>query len=348
MKKRILLILIAACTGFVISGHAQNTNDQKIVLITLDGYRWQELFTGADPLLIANKKYVSDTTSLKKEYWRTSPKERREALMPFVWGKVAEMGQIHGNRKYGSKVNVTNGMWFSYPGYNEVLTGKPDDKNIDSNSKKYNPNVTILEKLNKSPKYSGKVAAFASWDVFPYIINDKRSGVPVNAGFDTAKGDDLSETEKFINKIEFQTPSPFGMSARLDVFTDQLALEYMKRKHPDIIYIANDETDDFAHQGNYTAYLDAARHADAFFKELWEYTQNDPYYKGKTTFILTADHGRGAEPLDNWRDHGTEIKGADQVWFIFYGNQIKSTGEVKTEEQLYSTQVVKEIESLLK
>ncbi len=76
-----------------------------------------------------------------------------------------------------------------------LLTGKADDERINSNDKMNNPNVTILEKLNKSAAYEGKVAAFGSWDVFPYIINEHRSGVPVNSGFEKAEGDNLTETE---------------------------------------------------------------------------------------------------------------------------------------------------------
>ena len=58
--------------------------------------------------------------------------------MPFVWTQVVKMGQIHGNRTLGSKVNLTNGMWFSYPGYNEILCGRADDQRIDSNAKTLN------------------------------------------------------------------------------------------------------------------------------------------------------------------------------------------------------------------
>src|SRR5699024_9326815 len=139
---------------------------------------------------------------------------------------------------------------FSYPGYNEILTGEADDERINSNEKMNNPNITILEELNNSEAYAGKVAAFGSWDVFPYIINEQRSGVPVNAGFEKSKGDDLTKIEQFLNKAQPNTPSPWG-SVRLDMFTHNYALEYMKRKHPDMVYIAYGETDDFAHGGNY-------------------------------------------------------------------------------------------------
>ncbi|MDR9366135.1 MAG: hypothetical protein RI575_12400 [Balneolaceae bacterium] len=339
----VILILL---TAGVPSLKAQNSNDQKVIIVTLDGLRWQELFTGADAKLIGNEKYVSDSLSLKKKFWQDTPEERREALMPFVWNEIVKMGRIHGNREVGSKMNLTNNMWFSYPGYNEILTGQPDDERIDSNSKIPNPNVTILEKLNKSNAYRGKVAAFGSWDVFPYIMNEQRSGVYVNAGFEPAKGENLSEIELFLNKAQPNTPSPWG-SVRLDIFTHQYALEYMKRMHPDIVYIAYGETDDFAHGGNYQAYLNSAHSTDQFLEELWSYTQSDPYYRGKTAFILTTDHGRGTEPLDTWRSHGTDIEGADEVWLMAYGAGIEALGEVKEEEQLYTPKVVEIVESLV-
>ena len=58
--------------------------------------------------------------------------------------------------------------------------------------------LTILEKLNDSDRFKGKVAAFSSWDVFPYIINDKRSGVPVNAGYTLMTDPNASDAELLI------------------------------------------------------------------------------------------------------------------------------------------------------
>ncbi|MFI2743307.1 alkaline phosphatase family protein [Zhouia sp. PK063] len=344
MKKIKALILILICLN-TIQSIAQTKSSPKVVLITLDGYRWQELFTGADEQLISNKKYVNDTIALKQKYWRNSAEERRQILMPFLWKKAVTMGEFYGNRNKNSKVNLTNHMWFSYPGYNEILTGKADDQNITSNDKMENPNVTFLETFNNG-KYKNKVAAFASWDVFPYIINEKRSGIPVNAGLDTVSGKNLTSIEKFLNAIAPEIPSPFGTSARLDFITDHYALEYMKRKHPDVVYIANDETDDFAHQGNYTKYLNAAHEADDFLKQLWNYIQNDPYYKDQTTIILTTDHGRGTIPLDNWRSHGSNIENADQTWMIIFGAKAKPLGETKN-NQHYTIEIAQKMKEIL-
>lgn len=339
MKKSILLTSLFVL--FFLGTTAQQsraTKKPKIVLITLDGFRWQELFTGADANLIENKDFVHDAAELKTKFWRNTPAERRAVLMPFLWNKATQMGQFHGNRNEGSNVNLTNSMWFSYPGYNEILTGSPDDKRIASNDKFNNPNTTVLEKINNMSQYKGKVAAFGSWDVFPYIINEERSGIPVNAGFESATGNALSPNEIFMNELQTQIPSPFG-SVRLDAFTAHYALEYMKKEHPELVYISLGETDDFAHEGNYNAYLTSANNTDALIKQLWDFTQSDPFYKDNTVFILSTDHGRGTQPLETWKHHGSEIVGADQVWFVVFGNNVEALGEVKTTEQFFSTQI---------
>ena len=107
---------------------------------------------------------------------------RQEKLVPFLGTFISNNGILIGNRNEGSNIKLTNDQLFSYPGYNEILTGRADSS-ITSNDKIYNKNKTILELLNMDKNYAGKVAAFASWDVFPFIINDKRSGIPVSAGY---------------------------------------------------------------------------------------------------------------------------------------------------------------------
>ncbi|MCL6266948.1 sulfatase-like hydrolase/transferase [Flagellimonas myxillae] len=341
-SRKLWLAIFAFCS---IGVFAQNSEPPKVVLITLDGFRWQELFTGADSLLIANKEYVHDTTQLKKSFWRASAKERRTALMPFFWSKVPTMGQLHGNRLLGSKMNLTNTMWFSYPGYNEILTGAADDARITSNDKFNNPNITVLERYNKTESGKGKVAAFGSWDVFPFIVNEERSGVPVNAGFESATNNP-NEREQFLNKLQEQIPSPWG-SVRLDAFTHHFALEHMKKAHPKLVYISYGETDDFAHEGDYQAYLKSAHNTDGLIKEIWEYTQKDEFYKDQTVFIISTDHGRGTQPLHTWTGHGSKIKGADQVWLVVFGKGIPPLGEAEGEKQWYTNQIAPTILDIL-
>lgn len=343
MKQYILTFFIAALCWNV---QAQKNKTENIVIITLDGFRWQELFYGADSLLIANKEFTHDQDEIKKRFWAASAEERRKKLLPFLWNEFSSQGQLLGNRKLGNLVNCSNSMWFSYPGYNEILSGFADDQRINSNDKIDNPNVTVLEFLNNQSSYKGKVAAFGSWDVFPFIINRKRSNIPINAGFETSSSPDLTEREKFLNEIQSQIPAIWG-GVRYDAFTHHYAMEYVKKKTPKVLYISYGETDDFAHDGDYSAYLRSAYQTDQFIAKWWRFFQNHPQYKGKTTILITTDHGRGTQPIESWKSHGSKIKDAGEIWMAAIGPDTPAKGEVKEKMQLYQNQLAKTAAALL-
>ena len=265
MRKKAIWLFLWVLT-FNGDAFGQGQMPENIFIITLDGLRWQELFFGADTVLIENENFVRDISALKEKYLLKNYEERRSQLMPWFWSTLVNEGALMGNRLLGSKVNLTNKYWFSYPGYNEILTGFADST-INSNDKIWNPNKTILEHLNQITTYQGKVAAFASWDVFPFIINEERSGVTVNAGFEPAAyGIAISEREAFLNELQASTPSPWA-SVRLDVFTHHYAKEYVQKMHPRVVYIGYGETDDFAHDAEYDQYLNAANRTDYFISD---------------------------------------------------------------------------------
>ena len=58
--KRILLTLLIT----LITSPMMLKAEQKVILVTVDGYRWQELFGGADSLLI-NQKEFGDVNRMK-------------------------------------------------------------------------------------------------------------------------------------------------------------------------------------------------------------------------------------------------------------------------------------------
>lgn len=345
MKSLLPLLVFVSAVLLAIAASAQERQAENVFLITLDGLRWEELFGGADDSLMVDLRFVRDTAALKASFDADSREARREKLLPWFWSTLAHEGQLIGNRWLGNKANLTNFMWFSYPGYNEILTGY-SDPNIKTNDKIPNPNITVLEWLHRKPEFAGKVVAFGSWDVFPYIINEERSGIPVNAGFRKATGPGLSERERFLNELQDQTPSPWS-SVRLDAFTHHYALEYIKRAQPRVVYIAYGETDDFAHDGRYDHYLHAARRNDAFIQELWEYCQQQPFYAGKTAFVITTDHGRGDLPKKEWTSHGKIIKGSNAIWVGLLGPGIPALGERKGTAQFWQNQIAKTVAALL-
>ena len=321
--------------------HAQHKT-QNIVIVTLDGMRWQEIFGGVDSALVVNKRFTNDSAQITKNFWSDDVTERRRKLFPFLWGTVQQHGQLYGNRRAGSFVNNANPYWFSYPGYNEIFTGYPDTA-INSNDKNMNPNENVLEFINKQDAYHGKVAVFSTWDCFPYILNKWRSGIYVNADIDTLHFN--APALQLINDMQFLSPKPIDV--RPDLITYLAGREYFKAYKPKVLYIAFDETDDFAHGGTYDQYLKAAHAEDAMIADLWNTIQSSPGYKDNTTLLIACDHGRGDKIKEQWTSHGSKIEGSNQIWIAVMGPDTKPLGEVKNNPQLYQKQLAATIAALL-
>src|SRR5436853_434254 len=71
---------------------------ENVIIVTLDGFRWQEVFGGADETLLdARSGGVRDVAGLKRRFWRPTAAQRRTALLPFFWNTVAKEGQVFGD-----------------------------------------------------------------------------------------------------------------------------------------------------------------------------------------------------------------------------------------------------------
>ncbi len=330
----IYLLLFGNCV-------AQTKNSENIVIVTLDGMRWQEIFGGADSLLCFDTTAVYSYKYAQSHFWAPTAIERRKKLMPFFWTEIASKGMLLGNRVYNNKVNNANRYWFSYPGYNEIFTGYPDT-NVNSNDKIPNPNETVFEYLNKMPEYKAKVAVFGSWDVYASIFNEARSGLVLNDGFRDLRGN-LTERQQLFNKMQHEMPIIFHGGERLDVATFHIAFEYMKVNKPKLIYFGFGDTDEFAHGGMYDFYLDAAQHADDWIHQIWNFIQATPGYADKTTLIITTDHGRGSAEGGNWKHHGEKIHNAGEIWIAAIGPSVPAIGEAKTAAQYQQGQIAASI-----
>ena len=342
--KRVLLTFLLSILLIPVSIDAK-LKTRNVILITLDGIRWQEVFSGADSALIFNETFTKDSANVVKKFWDDSSSRSRQKLMPFFWNEIANHGQLYGNVNKSSVVELKNPYWFSYPGYSEILVGYVDSTR-NSNARENNPNITVLEYIHDQPGFDGKVAAFCSWDVFDYIINEKRAGFLVNSGMERLEETHGSQKAELLNELMFQISVPWG-SVRFDAFTYHYAFDYLKRQNPRLLYIAFDETDEYAHEGKYGQYLKAANALDGFIENIWDWVQSDDRYKNKTTLIMTTDHGRGEEPIDYWSHHGSNVKGAEKVWIAVMGPDTPATGEANNSRTIYSTQIANTISSLL-
>jgi len=100
-------LLVAAMLASPIeaqTGLPRPLKTQNVFLIVSDGLRWQEIFTGADSLLMNHEHggIWDNEDTLRRAFWRATPAERRAALFPFLWGTVAKSGQLIGNQLEGS------------------------------------------------------------------------------------------------------------------------------------------------------------------------------------------------------------------------------------------------------
>ncbi len=118
-----------------------------------------------------------------------------------------------------------------------MLCGVTDDEHIFDNRKQYNPNRSVLELAEACSEYKDRVNAVASWDVIPYILNYRRSELPV----------------------DFRSPHRVSKQVRNDSVTLNRALKTLMEKHPKLLFVEFCETDYYGHHGKWQEYLNAAR-----------------------------------------------------------------------------------------
>jgi hypothetical protein len=349
MKKNALLLLVLSLLSAFVARAAENKT-RNVLLVTIDGLRWQEVFRGADEAFMNKDKNSGgvpggELVALKADYLGATAEERRKKLMPFFWGTLVPGGQAFGNRDLGSAASVLNTERISYPGYNELLTGAPDPL-ITSNAPVPNRNVTVLEWLNGRPGFAGRVAAAAAWNVFAPIINVGRSRLPLFVtGQHSAPGSvspRIAELERWMDDIP-----PITNAENFDAFVYHAAVDRIDTHRPRVFLIALGEPDEWAHAHRYDRYLQSIRRCDRFIRQLWEKLQALPEYRDSTTIVLTPDHGRGVTPED-WNGHGKKIPRSEETWFAVYGPDTPALGERRAGvAEVHQAQVAATVAALL-
>ena len=310
-----------------------------VVLVTLDGARYEEVFGGLDLDVLKGTlkpdQKVEDS-AVYKRYWADTPEARRQKILPFFWRLVTEQGSIAGNPTLGSDVRLSNQRRFSYPGYAEILLGQAFDAEIDSNDPIQNRYETVLERLRRDLKLpAAQVATFASWDVFNAIAERTVGATTINAGYEPLPipGSDVA----MLNELQSEARAPWG-DARLDAFTFRLTMAYLEKERPRVLYLSFNDTDSWAHEGRYDRLLDAYVASDRWLEQLWTWLQAQPDYRGRTHLLITTDHGRG-HTGDGWRSHGEKYLEADRVWIAFASPKMAQRGEWKGGPPLSTNQI---------
>jgi bisphosphoglycerate-independent phosphoglycerate mutase (AlkP superfamily) len=105
-----------------------------------------------------------------------------------------------------------------------------------------------------------------------------------------------------------------------------------------VLHIAFGETDDWAHEHRYDRLLASIGYFDRSLRKLWEALQSMPEYRGRTTMIVTSDHGRGGT-LEDYGSHGAKVAGAEQIWLAAIGPDTPAKGEVETPAEVFQRDI---------
>jgi hypothetical protein len=199
--------------------------------------------------------------------------------------------------------------------------------------------------LHAKPAFHGRVAAAINWDVLPWILNAPRAGFPVWSAWDVPEGTRRLPVPDALTEMAERGRTVWA-NVVLDTFVGAAAKHAVRTLQPRALYVSFGETDDWAHEGNYERYLRAAREFDRFIGELWTLTQSLDAYRGKTTFLITVDHGRGPAPAA-WKNHGREIPASAYMWLAALGPDTAPLGERRQTSPVRQAQIAATVAALL-
>ena len=280
--------------------------DRAIVLITVDGARWQEVFNGVDRAQAAQAELAQAEVVDAEE------------LTPNLHRLARERGLMLGAPGMGSAVVASGPNYVSMPGYSEIFTGRAPTRCQD-NACPQATEPTIFDEVRAVSDRPKDVAVVASWEGIGRVAVAHPNEVVVSTGRHGGSNrealgvDDASRA--LLADAERAAPDPGVADFRPDKYTEKLALAYLAAEKPRMLFVGLGETDEYAHRGNYQGYLGALREADAFVGEVASTLDTMGERGRRTTVIVTADHGRAK----NFRDHGDWAPESARVWMVALG-----------------------------
>jgi hypothetical protein len=302
---------------------------RNIVIVTIDGTRWQEIVRGSDQAV---------AKALGQEVPRLAPR----ALAPNLWHMVDEgvlLGAQDGGQMEGSAPRV------SLPGYLELLTGAPTT--CTGNDCRPVDRVTLLDELrDRLGLEPREVAVIASWELIERAAAYDPTAITISAGRHLgATRDGLRVTpcaSELLDRAALGSPFPGVADYRPDRFTSHLALEYLAHARPRFLFVALGDTDEQAHRKSYRGYLEALIAADQFVGALRSLLTQLGEYGEETSVLVTTDHGRSS----HFVDHGRHAPESGAVWLIAAGGAIPVRPALSPERR-HLTQVPPTVRALL-
>lgn len=234
--------------------------DAPVVIVTIDGVRWQEVFHGSDRKL------------------STSGHVEAASIFRHLHELGKSRGAFVGAPGQGT-IAASGPNYLSLPGYTELLTGRAS-RCLDNGCAR----TALPSILDEARTAGAKVAAFASWEKLDLAAT-------------STPGSFVSSCGRAGNPAIDPWPG-FG-DYRPDRLTADAALAYYEAEKPDVFFLGLGDPDEFAHRGDYEGYLAALRHADAIVGRLLTLLDSMGDRGQATHVVITADHGRSLSFRDH-------------------------------------------------
>ncbi len=308
---------------------------RNIVLVTIDGARWQEIFQGVDPRL-AKRRQVSECEGISGR-----------ALLPNIYRDVVDTGVALGAPGRGESMRASGPNFVSQPGYLEIFSGRPSAV-CRRNGCSLTAESTVLDDLQRQQGLSAKdLAVISSWENFEQVASNHPRSITISAGRHHGTNRDLlrvtPRASALLDAGAQSEAAPGLFDYRPDRFTGELALEYLSAQKPRFLAVGFGDTDEYAHFNNYRGYLASLRRVDRFIGALFRTLDALGEYGQETTVILTADHGRAS----NFTGHGGSSPESSRVWLLAAGGAIAEKGIVTASRGYRLADIAPTVRSLL-
>jgi len=115
-----------------------------------------------------------------------------------------------------------------------------------------------------------------------------------------------------------------GSGYRDDSLTYDKVIDILSAYHPQLVLINFREPDYSAHGNSWSNYTKGILDTDEYTYKLWDFIENDSFYKGSTTLFVTNDHGRHLDSIGNgFIGHGDNCEGCRHINLLAYGPDFK-------------------------
>lgn len=288
---------------------------RAVILVTLDGVRWQEVFQGTDAEQ-AKEAGMAEGEILKAR-----------ALMPTFHDRFMVDGVVLGAPGPGQPL-YTSPAAMSLPGYMELLSGHKEELCV-SNRCPATRVPTLLDEARKQGKFAD-VAAISSWEKIERAATYDPTSFPMSYGRGYGITRDKigvdAESKALLKSSKRRDPFPGYEDYRPDWLTASLALRYLQAKQPRLMFIGLGDADEYGHRGDYRSYQNAIRQSDVFLGQLLALLEQLGDYGAGATVIVTTDHGRGAQAFEN---HGPSYPESRRIWMGAIGGSTPKRGPVQ-------------------